>query len=211
MSTSSASSLLYVGGSLLAGFGLAWLLGLTTCDDKAGAKPLPEFVAVYDAKQLAELMGSPGAEGVRFYLAKAEDGRATAVAGAVDPDGAHVRDSDGIARFRMFKAISDASTDMAVLEEADARDAVRRAHSDAKPVWSIDALNSALRAVLGTSGCNAIGIVERGTTEDAWTFDLVPLKLEKGAVTVLGELKAMRVGGPCPVHCPRAPEHYLHR
>jgi hypothetical protein len=169
------------------------------------------MIAYYDRTQLGEMLEPSDAKGIRFYLARNDAGALTCVAGPFKDDGAHIADGSGALRFRMFKGVSGDVTDMIMLDEHAAVDATLAAGTTDKPTWSIDATHEAIRALLDVEGCTAIGIVERSTTGMDWTFDVVPVMIEDGAFRPVGDLPDMRVGAPCPMHCPREPAYYLHR
>lgn len=168
-----------------------------------------EFVGVYDADNLRSMMGGDP-WGVRFYLASDDAGHFSSVAVPIQDDGQHIADDSGDLRFRMYKSMSGDATDMAMLGDADAETYVKRSGTESKPAWCMEARIAAVRELLAVAGCNGIGVLERNTSLDDWTFDLVPVKIDEGNAMPVGGISDMRVGAPCPNFCGRDASYYLH-
>lgn len=169
-----------------------------------------DLIAYFDSEDIGTMLGSEGTTGVRFYLAKDAAGALTSVAAPTKEDGQHNTDASGELSFYMFKALSGSTTDLDIIDEATATDVVRRASSSTKPTYSIDVKVGALRKLLGAEGCNGIGLLERNTTLEDWTFDVVPVKIADDAATAVGSVAEMAVGLPCPMYCGSDPSYYLH-
>lgn len=177
------------------------------CPDPPGVK----WVSCFDAKNLEDMTLAPEARGARFYMAKGIDGGFAVLAAPIREDGSHTPDVSGELRFRLFKAMVDASADVALLEEADAERAVKEVATSGGAPWSIDVKSDLLSGLLATHGANGVGIAERRTSDGTRTFELAPVRIASGAATAVGTVDDILVGsGPCPLHCPRDPSMYLH-
>lgn len=208
----SSKDLLLWSTAAVVGFGLAWGFGVLTCDDcpPASEPEPPKLIACYDAATIEAMMAS-GAAGIRFYLARPASGTEPTVLGGPYKDGgSHVPETGDELIFRRFKGISSTSTDMDLLKVDEAIDAARGASTTTKHGWSVEVTEASLHALLGVSGAMGIGLFERNTTEDDWTFDIVPVLFKSGKAEIVGRIADMRVGAPCPMHCPRDPSFYLH-
>ncbi len=206
----------------------AWLYGTLLLGAAAGAmiyyfaspkEPCPvcpeppdvKWLAAFDAKQIGAMISVADAWGVRYYLA--HNGSSFSVlAGPITEDGAHAKEASGELLFRMFKGFRGTETDMTLLNEAAAEAAVKAAASHGRAPWSIDVKTEILNRLLGVSGANGLGIVERNTTDGVASFELVPVAIAADAARAVGSTSDILMGAaPCPVHCPREPAYYLHR
>lgn len=179
------------------------------CEDPPPCEDIP-FIAYFDREQVEGLLASPDAWGVRFYRAD-ESGHETVVAVAIKEDLQHSPDEAGELWFRMYKDLSGSTTAMAMLKEDEALDVVRAASTPAQPTWSVDVIADVLRKELAVPDANAIGLVERATTDEAWTFEFIPVKLVSGHATITGTFVERLVGAaPCPRFCGADAAYYLH-
>lgn len=208
----SSKDLLLWSTAAVVGFGLAWGFGVLTCDvcPPATEPETPTLIACYDAATIGAMVASE-AKGIRFYLARPASGAEfTVLGGPYKEDGSHVPETGDDLTFRMFKGISGTATDMELLKVDEAIAAAKAASSGAKHGWSVELTEESIHALLGVSGAMGIGLFERNTTEDDWTFDIVPVLFKSGKAEIVGRIADMRVGAPCPMHCPRDPSFYLH-
>jgi len=173
--------------------------------------PVVEPLAYFDKADWDAMCAVTDATGVRFYLASMTSGVYSALAGPFNADGAHIAEASGTLSFGYHDELGTAGADLVSLDESTATRAVRDASSTTKPTWSIDASCAVLRALLATTDCNSIGVVERNTTDGTWTFDLVPVVIRDGHATVVGFIEEMAVGAPCPMFCGRDESVLLHR
>lgn len=173
--------------------------------------PVVTPIAYFDSEDIAGMLGATDAVGVRFYLASSSAGVMSSLAGPYKSDGTHVAGTSGELSFGLYEKLVDTYADLRVLGETDAIAAVEAASTTSKPGWSIDATSASLRAILSATDCNGIGIVERITTDEAWTFDLAPVMIRDGRALVIGGITEMEVGLPCPMYCGRDEAVFLHR
>ena len=166
-------------------------------------------LAVFDKDHLGTLTRECVPTGVRFYLAK--DGNYTAVAGPIMVDQSHCPEN-GTKLFQLFKRLDDDHAIIDMLSEVDAERFIKDSNTPSKPTWSIDVPSRILLGLLSVDGANAVALVERRTTDEDWTFDLVPVKIASGVARPVGSLSDRLVGAaPCPRFCGPSERLYLHR
>jgi len=183
-------------------------LGCCPDDPKPGPVAMSAF---FDRTGIETITEAADAWGGRFYIAKGGDGSLSVLAGAIKEDGSHIADASGTLQFMLFKAIDDTRADVTYLTEDRAEAAVKDAATATKPAWSIDVSVAVLRGFFGVGSANAIGFLERSTTDENWSFDLAPVKLSGGSAYLEGTPLNILAGAyPCPMHCPRDPAMYLH-
>lgn len=168
------------------------------------------LIAYFDADDVSAMTRADEATALRFYLASSGSSALTVLAGPVKDDGTHAADASGDLNFQMFKSLSGSGADMDLLDESTAEDRAKRSGTATKPAWCVDATFEVVREMLGLSGCNGIGIMERATTDGGWTFDLVPVTISGDEATAVGSVAEMAVGAPCPNFCGRDVSAYLH-
>jgi hypothetical protein len=175
--------------------------------EQPGARQL----SCFDAKAIDGMVGAPDAWGARFYLAKGTTAGFAVLAAPIGDDGIHVPDISNELRFYLFKALRDESTEMVLLPEAEAERAVKDAAASGRASWSLDVRTDVLRSLLATAGANAIGLMDRRTSDGVRTFELAPVKIAGSQASPVGTIDDVLVGsGPCPLNCPRDPGAYLH-
>ncbi|WKZ66564.1 MAG: hypothetical protein QY325_01260 [Flavobacteriales bacterium] len=173
--------------------------------------PAVKWTSCFDLENVEALLGATDGWGARFYLAKAEGGGYAVLGAPIKEEGSHIPEADGTLRFRLYKGISGERTDMLLLDETAAVEAVKAVVHSGRPTWSVEVKGDVLRGLLSISGANGIGFLERRSTDGIWTFELAPVRLAGGAAEVTGSPGDILVGAsPCPVNCPRPPEYYLH-
>jgi hypothetical protein len=198
-----------------------WLVGMALVGAACGAliyslaapkEPCPSPLvgitptAYFDKASIEAITKATDNWGGRFYLAK-KDGRLSVLAAPIKESGEHIPYSGVTLQFTLYRSIVDSHTAMTPLTETEAGVAVK----GASPTWSLDVESTVLLGLLEVGEANAIGLIERRTSEGKYTFELAPVKLSGGAATPEGTAVELLVGSaPCPMHCPKAPALYLH-
>ena len=159
----------------------------------------------FDRESISTMTDAPGAWGARFYIAMNAAGSFTVLAGA------HIPDKSGTLQFMLYKSIANGRSEMTILNESQAVVAVRNASTAARPGWSLDVTADVLVSHLRIGSANAVGLLERSTTNRDRSFDMAPIKLSGNAAYLEGTASDILVGAyPCPMHCPKDARFYLH-
>lgn len=164
-------------------------------------------LAAFDKEDVRRMLDTPDADGARFYLAKGA--QLTVVAGPIRRDMSHCPETT-TSLFQEFIKLDGTMAVVDQLKEVDAERTVRNSNTTAKPTWSIDASRTALNNLLAITDANAIGVVERKTTNGGWSFDLVPLKIQSSTAKTVGRLNDALSAAPCPRFCGADASLYLH-
>ena len=193
------------------GIGLYYFLGPDPCKDVV-PQPAPVTMAgFFDRESISTMTDAPGAWGARFYIAMNAAGSFTVLAGPINDDGAHIPDKSGTLQFMLYKSIANGRSEMTILNESQAVVAVRNASTAARPGWSLDVTADVLVSHLRIGSANAVGLLERSTTNRDRSFDMAPIKLSGNAAYLEGTASDILVGAyPCPMHCPKDARFYLH-
>lgn len=211
---SSPSAAVWLYGGLLMGglLGAAIFYFASPKEPCDPCPPLPEvkWLSVFGQKNVAA-WEVDAAVGVRFYLAKSDDGEPRVLASPITEDGRHELGVAGTGIYHVYKAVVGAGTEVMELTEEEAKRAVLNASTSDRPVWSVDVPMSTLKELLSVERANGIGLVERRTASDTWTFELAPVTIASDAAVVTGSAQDIRIcETPCPMLCPRDARVYLH-
>lgn len=167
-----------------------------------------KFTGAYDRATLQRLSAPLNTTGIRFYLAKSTQN--TTVAIGIQADSTHCPDNSGNLAFMLFDKLQGTATVMRTLNEQDATTAVNAATTPQRSTWSVDIKPDMITRLLAVAGAQGIALVERATTDNWWTFELVPVRFSAGqAYPVGGPGAALIAAAPCPAFCGDT-RHYLH-